>query len=146
MKIDTRDFGALEVSEQEVVRFVQPVYGFEQSDRYVLLSDDSVGDCFLWLQSVSQQEVCFILVDPAVLPHPYQPTLPEETRAQLQLDDDSQLAVRLIAVVPEDLTQATVNLKSPVVINTAKKLGAQVMLDEPYAIRAPLVGGEGTLC
>lgn len=146
MKIDTRDFGSLEISEREIVRFVQPVYGFEQSLRYALLSDDGVGDCFLWLQSTTQQEVCFILVDPAVLPHPYHPALPQETRVQLQLDDDSQLAVRLIAVVPEDIAKATVNLKSPVVINTAKKLAAQVMLDGDYAIRAPLVGGEGALC
>lgn len=146
MKIDTRDFGTLEVSEQEVIRFVQPVYGFEQCQQYVLLSDDSVGDCILWLQSITQQEVCFILVDPGAMPYPYQPALTAETRAQLKLADDSQLAVRLIAVVPEEFSKATVNLKSPVLINMVEKLAAQVMLEEPYSIRAPLMGGEDVPC
>lgn len=141
MKIDTRNFGEVEVDLGEVIHFSQPIYGFEALRDYVLLYDDSVGNCFIWLQSVDSKDVCFILLDPGALAWDYDPTLPGESAELLELTSAQEAVIRLIAVIPEDFREATVNLKSPIVINTLRHLAAQVMLEEEYPIRAPLVPG-----
>ncbi|MEG1874743.1 MAG: flagellar assembly protein FliW, partial [Angelakisella sp.] len=35
-----------------------------------------------------------------------------------------------------------VNLKSPIIINTVRRCAAQVMLEEDYPVRAPLVAAK----
>ena len=42
MKIETRDFGEMEIDPEEVVEFLSPIYGFENLRRFVLLYDDKI--------------------------------------------------------------------------------------------------------
>lgn len=140
MTITTRDFGTMELDESELLHFRAPIFGFEGLEKYVLLSDDEAGAGLMWLQSVDDSQTCFILLAPEEIGMEYAPRLAADTKELLQLDDAP--ALRLIAVVPEDFKQTTVNLKSPIVINTAKKLAAQVILEDDYPIRMPLFGDE----
>lgn len=139
MMIETRNFGSMEIDTEQVVHFKQTLYGFEEQRDFVVLSDSNIGDCFLWLQSITSKEVCFILVDPAALPERYDPLLPGEMATLLEIDDPLDVIVRLVAVIPEKFTESTVNLKSPIIINTVRRCAAQVMLEEDYPVRAPLV-------
>lgn len=138
MLIETRDFGKIQIDSREIVQFVEPIYGFEELKEFTLLSDSEIGDCFLWLQSVEKKDCCFILVDPKVLPASYNPKFPEHSIKALQLTDDNTV-LRVIAVVPDDLSKATVNLKCPVVINREKKLAGQIMLEDDFPINAALL-------
>lgn len=142
MKILTRNFGELEIDASEIIHFKQPLYGFEELRDYVLLYDDDIGGCFIWLQSTEDRDTCFIMVDPGVLPGHYAPVLPSEVVEQLELAQESDAIVRVIAVIPEDFAEATVNLKSPVVINTVKHCASQVMLEDDFPLRAPMMAGE----
>ncbi|MEG1686296.1 MAG: flagellar assembly protein FliW [Angelakisella sp.] len=139
MMIETRNFGPMEIDTEQVVHFKQTLYGFEEQRDFVVLSDSNIGDCFLWLQSITSKEVCFILVVPAALPERYDPLLPGEMATLLEIDDPLDVIVRLVAVIPEKFTESTVNLKSPIIINTVRRCAAQVMLEEDYPVRAPLV-------
>ncbi|MBP0981435.1 MAG: flagellar assembly protein FliW, partial [Oscillospiraceae bacterium] len=47
-------------------------------------------------------------------------------------------ALRCLMVVRNGIEDATINLKSPIMINPAKKLAGQVVLDEDYPVRATL--------
>ena len=137
MTIETRDFGKMELNEDELVVFRSPIYGFEALERYALLSDDETAEGLMWLQSVDEPETCFILLDPVEVGiDNYSPELPEDIAAMLELE--SMPAVRLIAVVPADFRDTTVNLKSPIIINPKNKLAAQVILDADYPIRMRL--------
>ncbi len=140
MTIETRDFGTMELDKNEVLTFKAPILGFDDLSRYVILSDKEIGSGLLWLQSIDDANTCFILLDPEEIGLDYQPILPGDMVDLLQLE--AAPALRLIAVIPEDFKKTTVNLKSPVVINTQKKLGAQVILDDDYPIRMPLFDGE----
>lgn len=140
MQIETRNFGIMEIDTAEVVTFRLPIFGFEEQRDYVLLSDSTVGDCFLWLQSIHEKDTCFMLVTPDALPYAYQPVLPPETLSQLELPSADDAILRVVAVIPEQFTEATVNLKSPIVVNALLHIAGQVMLEEEYPIRAPLVG------
>ena len=142
MTINTRDFGVLEINEQEIIRFCSPIYGFEQLDSFVILYDDSIDGPFSWLQSIEQEDVCFILTDPSVAAERYAPVLSKADAKALELAAGEQPVYRVIMVLPENAREATVNLKSPIVINPAKKCAAQVILEEDYPIRAKLMAGE----
>jgi len=71
MEIKTRDFGMIDIDENEIITFEDPIFGFETIKKYVLLYDDSVGGQLMWLQSTEEQNICFILLDPVVLTYPY---------------------------------------------------------------------------
>ncbi|MCI8441149.1 MAG: flagellar assembly protein FliW [Provencibacterium sp.] len=135
MKIRTRDFGEMEIHESEIVNFRQPLFGFEGSSRYVFLHDDEISEQFVWLQSVDEEEVRFIMVDPATVSDSYQPKLSQET---MQMLGDEEYMCWLIVVIPDDFRKATVNLKSPVVVNPSRMVAAQVILEEDFPIRFPL--------
>lgn len=134
MRIETRDFGEIEVGEKEIVTFFQPVYGFESLTRYVFLHDESLGEQFAWLQSVENADVCFILANPSLVDPAYAPRIPAEFVGEL----DGEYMWWLVAVIPEQLEKATVNLKSPIVVNFERGLAAQVILDEDLPIHSPL--------
>lgn len=144
MQIETRDFGGMEIDPNEIIRFQEPVYGFEELTEYVLLSDDEAGDGIMWLQSVEKPEVCFVIIDPEMVGTEYKPEIPQATLEQLEVGE--MLVVRLIAVVPDNFHDTTVNLKSPVLINPEKKCAAQVILEADYPIRMRLFGEEGEQC
>jgi len=134
MKIETRDFGEIEVGEKEIVTFCQPVYGFESLKRYVFLHDEALGEQFAWLQSVEDANVCFILVNPAMVDPSYAPRVPADFAGQM----NGEVMWWLVAVIPEKFEEATVNLKSPIVVNFERGCAAQVILEEDLPIRSPL--------
>lgn len=139
MKIVTRDFGELDIDGEEVISFCQGLYGFEQYKSFVLLYDDEIGLPFTWLQSTEEQSLCFVLADAAEIGFAdYKPSVTAETRVMLGLGGDEPV-YRLIMTIPEAMEDATVNLKSPIVLNTKNKIAAQVILEEKYPIRARLV-------
>lgn len=143
----TRYFDEVQIDENEILHFTTPIYGFEELTEYVLLYDDTSEDSpFCWLQSVDDAQVCFVIMDPTALCADYAPTLSDDTRAALSLVGGEQPVYRVMAVVPQDLSKATVNLKSPIVINSAKHCAAQVILEDDYPVRVRLMEAENESC
>lgn len=140
MTITTRDFGTMELDEQELVEFVAPIFGFESLRKFAILSDDDDNSGLNWLQSVEDPDICFVLLDPDAVGLEYKPKIPKDTMNALALEDYP--ALRLIVVVPEDFHETTANMKSPLLFNPHKKLAAQVILEDDYPIRMPLFSSE----
>jgi Uncharacterized protein conserved in bacteria len=138
MKISTRDFGEVEIKEENIYHFSQPIYGFEEVSDYITLYDKEFGDGIVWLQAVKNRELCFIMIDPATLSSDYHPELPEGSESLL---GEGDLFCWALAVIPQSVKDATVNLKSPVFINPQNHLAAQIILDEDYPVRFPLMKG-----
>jgi flagellar assembly factor FliW len=135
MKYQTRDFGETEIDVKQILTFNQPIYGFVDQ-KYAFLQDPGVGTEIAWLQSLDQPSLCFILVDiRAVFPQ-YRPDLPREATELLGRGKYDYWG---IAVIKEDFTKSTVNLKSPVLINWDTGFGAQMILEEDYPVRQPLM-------
>ena len=82
MKMKTRDFGQIEIPESEIYHFTQPLFGFEEYTDFVILHDDEIGENIVWLQSVQEPGLCFILVDPSGMSDIFEPELPDETELQ----------------------------------------------------------------
>ncbi len=139
MKCMTRDFGEIEITENEIITFIQPPFGFEDYKKYTFIYDNQIGNHIVWLQSTEEPAVCFILFDPSPLADFYKPEIPKQTEDLL---GEGELLCWTIGVIPKNPKEATVNLKSPIIVNMEKNCGVQVILEQDYPIRFPLVKGE----
>ena len=137
MKIKTKDFGILEIEEKDIINFPKGLYAFENSTEFILIERD--GNIIKRLQSVENEDPRFIIFDPADIVTGYEPEIESDVLAELQIDEGKKPSVYVIAVVPENIREMTINMKSPVLINHEKNLGMQVMLEKGnYSVRQPV--------
>ncbi len=132
MLCKTRDFGEIEITEKEIITFVQPPFGFEDFTKYTFIFDQSIGKQIVWMQSTENPEICFILFDPSPLSDTYQPKLPESIDSLL---GEGELVCWTVAVIKNGLSELSINLKSPIIVNTQKNLAAQIILEQDYPVR-----------
>lgn len=135
MKILTKNFGEIEISEKDIITFDQPVLGFEKYSRYVFMMDDSLNGEFIWLQCVDDGSLCFVLANPSTLGDEYNPTFAEDISKVI---GKGTYEIWLVMVVAEDFGSSTVNLKSPVIVNLDERRAAQFIAEEDYTIRYKL--------
>ena len=136
MKLFTRDLGEIEIDEKDIVTFTGPIFGFEKYRRFVFLYQEEIVENFIWLQSVEEPELCFILVQPDLITDHYQPQLPKEAKTLL---GDGDWMCWLIVSLREPFQDSTVNLRSPIVVNPELRQAAQFVLEGTLPIRHPLV-------
>ena len=139
MKLQTRDFGEIEIDEKDIFTFTGPIYGFESYRRFAFLYEEDIGEHFIWLQSVEEAGLCFFLVQPDLVSEHYAPELPEEASRLL---GEGDYMCWLVASLREPFGKSTVNLKSPIVVNPKQHLAAQFVLQADLPIRHPLFRGE----
>lgn len=143
MTIKTRDFGEQIITEDKILTFPQGLYAFEDERRFVMLSP--LGDDVYpaWLQSVDNENLCFIVFDPEQIVTDYSVTAERESMGAIELEDGAKPHYLVLAVVPEEYKNTTVNLKSPIIINAGKMLAAQAIAAEGYPIKFPIFKKEG---
>ena len=136
MILKTRDFGEEEISEEVIIDFPNGVYAFEENRRFVLLSPCGEDKYPMWLQSIDNQNLCFIVFDPKEFVPDYSVELDAQAKKTLAADG-AELDYLCMAVVPDEYINTTINLKSPIVINSAAKKGVQVSAAENYPLKFP---------
>lgn len=134
----TRDFGEREIPDSKIIIFKQPIFGFDDYTRYTLIFDEEIGEQIVWLQSLEEPELCFLLFDPSAFSDFYKPEITEEVEKSLGSGD---YACWVVLSVKEDFNDSTVNLKSPIVVNTATGVAVQTILEQDYPVRHPVLEG-----
>ena len=138
MTIKTRDFGEQSITEDKILTFPHGLYAFEDEHEFVMLSP--LGDDVYpaWLQSVNNENLCFIVFDPEQILNDYSVTAEPESIKTIELGSDVKPHYLVLAVVPEEYKNTTVNLKSPIMINAGKMLAVQAIASESYPIKYPV--------
>ncbi len=134
----TRDFGEREIPDSKVIIFKQPVFGFEDYTRYTMIFDEEIGEQIVWLQSLEEPDLCFLLFDASAFKEFYKPEISEENEKTLGA---GEYACWVVLSVKEDFNESTVNLKSPVILNTTSGLASQIILEQDYPVRHPVLEG-----
>lgn len=138
LKTNTKYFGEIEYDEEEVLTFPKGLFGFEGEQRFLLLPFSGNGTLFS-LQSLTTSDLAFVVMDPFSLSGDYAPDVPDGELASIGMEEGDPLSVYTLCVVRNPVAESTVNLKCPVVINNAKQLAVQVILDEGgYGMRHKL--------
>lgn len=138
MTVKTRDFGEQNVSEDKIINFPNGIFAFEEQHRFIMLSPLGENVFPAWLQSVDDENLCFIVFDPEQIAIDYSVTADPDSLAAVKSDTTDKLRYLVLAVVPEEYKNTTVNLKSPIIVNTEKMLAAQTIAAESYPIKFPI--------
>lgn len=129
MKIQSARFGELEVEEEQVFGFPHGIPGFPEERSFALISHAQESP-FLFLQSATEANLAFLLVDPFAFMPDYEFELKDEIAEEMDLSRDNLPQVLLIATVKEKVADMTVNLLAPLVLNRTNRSGRQVILDK----------------
>jgi flagellar assembly factor FliW len=128
MQLATTRFGTLEIDPDTIFTFTQPIIGFQDYRRFVLVPGPK-DSALRWLQSVDSGELAFILMDPRTVVPDYQVQLGRSDLSELAVASVDELEVYTLVVVPHDQTKVRTNLKAPVLINPKQRLGKQTILE-----------------
>ncbi|MCC6163531.1 MAG: flagellar assembly protein FliW [Acidobacteria bacterium] len=117
-------FGTFGVAADQVITFPAGLPGFEECRRFVVLSSREL-DPFQCLQSVEGPSASFLAIDPRRVQPDYRCALSDADRARLGDPDDGALVWLAVVTILDERTM--VNLRAPVVVNSARMLGYQLM-------------------
>lgn len=137
MDIVTTRFGTLSVDDSRIIAVPKGLLGFPDYSRYALIQTGE-ENYFFWLQSVDEPGLAFVVTDPSIFFQDYQVPLREETRTELQIEDEA--ATQVFVVCNKVDNWLTGNLLGPIVVNTVNCLAEQVVLTEKkWTTRQPLI-------
>ena len=146
VKIETRDFGEVSVDEEDTISFITGIYGFDDYKKYIILKD-SPEDDIMFLQSLDNMELSFVLIDPYAVFIDYNPILNEDDLYELNSTGRTELKYLAIAIIKENIKESIVNLRSPIAINPNNRIAKQVILQNEYPLRYNIVSAEeGNTC
>jgi flagellar assembly factor FliW len=128
MKVDTKAFGTLEIDDKQKVSFPQGLFGFEEYIEYVLI--DSENPPFLWLQSVEEKEIAFVLINPFLFRKDYEANVTNEELAEIGIKSSENALIFVIVTIPQDGGPMTANLQGPLIINKENMTGMQAILSD----------------
>ncbi len=128
MEKDTEQSGYIE--------FPDGIFGFEDEKQFIPIMVEEGSDAVLYLQSVKNENLAFIVMNPFLLKEDYHPVLSEEDFRRLGAPSHDELSYYCLCVVGSTVEKSTVNLKCPIVVNAITRVGRQVILDsEEYGFR-----------
>lgn len=141
MKIGTKYFGNIEIGEEKIIHFENGVLGFEDYKYYTILYDNEKEKSFFsWLQSTEESSLAFPIVNPFNVVESYNPQINDDMLESIGGISDEDTVVFLMATIPEDVKQASVNMKAPLIINASSRKGVQVIAEgQEYEIKHKLL-------
>lgn len=127
LKAKTSRFGELEVPERDIIFFKEGLLGFPDSRKFVILNDPTI-EPMRWLQSLEEQSLAFVIIDPLRFRSEYGVDLSESEVEALELTAPEEAMLYTIVVIPRDQPEKmTANLQGPIVINALKRIAKQVI-------------------
>lgn len=144
--IPTTRFGEIAVAVEKIITFPKGLLGFEHCRRYCLIVDEQTAP-LVYMQSLEDPALAFVVVDPRVFYPDYKVEIDPNEIAELEVGDVEDITTWVIVTVPEDITRLSVNLQGPLLLNTRSNRAKQVVLTRsPYktshCIADELPGGE----
>ncbi|NTW90512.1 MAG: flagellar assembly protein FliW [Erysipelotrichaceae bacterium] len=139
MQIQTKYFGTIEIKTETIINMVQPIYGFESLKQYTLISDEEIGTDLMWFQSIDDKDVCFMLANPERFVQDTKIEIQTNDLSIVDTQDSKDLDVLCIVSLGETFEESTLNLKSPIVLNSKNNQGAQLILNQDLPFKSRLV-------
>lgn len=142
MRIDTKYFGTIDIGEEKIIHFDNGLLGFEDYKDYTILYDidEEEKPFFSWLQSVDEKGLAFPVVNPLSVDENYNPTVEDELLEPLGDITGENMLVLLLATIPKDVKEASVNMRAPLVINSDNRKGMQIIVEnKEYEIKHKII-------
>lgn len=132
MKIKSSLLGEQVIDPNSIINFPRGIPGFEDQTRFKLFHQEN-NPIIFWLQSLDDELLTFSAASPALFNINYNLSLTDEEESLLALDNTSDIIVLiLLHKDEEDENQKPTikgSIKSPLIINSAKRIGFQKILN-----------------
>ena len=140
MQILTKIFGEIIIDDEKIIQFPKGIIGFPELTEFTLVHDEEKStDSIHWLQSIQEPAFAMPVMDPLIVCPNYNPEADDELLNVLGTIVPEELLVLVTVTVPKDLTQMSVNLKGPIVINAAEKKAIQIIVEgDEYQVKFPI--------
>ena len=131
MKINTKIFGEIEISDEKVITFRDGIIGFPELKKFALLHDEERGDKagIRFLQSLDEPGFAMPVMDPLTVKPDYDPEVEDELLTSAGNITAENLLVLVTVSIPGDLTRMSVNLQGPIIINIEEHKACQIILE-----------------
>ncbi len=141
MNINTKAFGEVEIAEDKIITFKNGIIGFPELKRFTLLHDEEkgAGAGIRFLQSIDEAGFAMPVMDPLLVKPDYDPEVDDELLVSLGELTDENILVLVTVTIPSDLTQMSVNLQGPVIINVDERKACQLIVENSaYPVKFPI--------
>jgi flagellar assembly factor FliW len=137
MIFNTSSFGYVEIEDTEIINFPEGIYAFGNVKEFAILKQNEDEESpIMWLQAIKDEHLSFVVINPSLFIEDYHPNISEDVFKKLGVINLEDLRYFVIAIVPKNINDMTVNLKSPIIVNSVKNIAMQVILDNSdYPIR-----------
>lgn len=138
MKLNTYRFGEIEIDESRIIHFKDGLPGLEELKNFVVVVNEQTKP-FYWLQAIDE-DISLPVVSPFDIDPDYSPLVDDSYFEELEIENDEDILVLNVAVIPQDITKATVNMMAPIIINSSLNKGKQIVIEGiDYQIRQPII-------
>lgn len=143
LKINTRKFGEIEITEEKIFRMPQGMLGFPGRERYTLLERAETRP-FCWLQCVDDPDLAMVVMNPHLFKSDYSAGL-KDVIAEMGWEGIKEEELLVFVVIniweEETVNRITANLIGPIIVNMEKGEAFQkVMTESPYSHQHNVLG------
>jgi flagellar assembly factor FliW len=137
MDITTTRFGSVTIEDEDVLTFVDGLIGMEDCRQWTLLAD-AQNTALGWLQSLDRPEVALAVVCPRRFVSDYRARVSRRDVEPLGLVEATDAQV--LAIVNQVGDSLALNLKAPLVVHVASRLGRQIVAKDNHSVQHLLSG------
>ena len=147
MEVHSTKFGIVRAFAHDIIHFPQGLPGLEDCQQWILLAEsiptENAPAATVWLQSVERDDIALALAAPCrFVPH-YRVRVDSAELRSLRIERDRD--VEVLAVLNYRDGVRSINLKAPLVINMASRLGRQVINPGSWSMRHMIVAPSHSL-
>lgn len=146
MLIQTKFLGEVKIHKEDVITLTSGLLGLEEYTKYVLLPLEKDSP-FAIFQSIEEPHIGFVVAYPFAFKKDYAFDISKEDKEELQIEKEEDVIAYAIVTLKEPFEASTLNLLAPVVINSVKKCGKQIVLhdSQAYPLRFPIAEVKGSV-
>jgi flagellar assembly factor FliW len=152
MEIKSSFFGEQSIDPSTIINFPNGIPGFEDQTRFKLFHQEGDSPLIFWLQSLDDENLTFSVAQPSIFNINYNFVLNDTEEATLGIEDtadililiilhkdvlDQPSAIQSLKIQALSMLGATSDqhaikgaIRSPLVINSAKRIGLQKVLTQ----------------
>ncbi len=127
MDVKTKSGKIISVDNEHILNFPEGLFGFELYHQYAIY--DSEYPPFVWMQSIEEQNLTFLIVDPFLICNDYELDVDDKQLLKIGIKSPLDVIVMTIVTIPQEEGVVTANLQGPIIINKNTKECLQVVLN-----------------
>ncbi len=138
VRLESVLLGPLDIRAETIFTFPAGLPGFVSLRHFALV--DTQRDDLVWMQSVDDPSLTFLLADPFVVVPGYSVDIPTPDLAAVGGEAAPASLLVLVVTQLDGGTPVAANLQSPIILDRERRVGRQVVLpDSRYGMHHPIV-------